>query len=35
MNADKIIIYFSIFIVVCVVIWALIMINEFNKVSKN
>jgi hypothetical protein len=35
MNTDNIIIYFSIFVIVCVVVWALFMINEFNKVNKN
>ncbi len=34
MSANDIVLYFSIFIVICVVVWAFIMINEFDKASK-
>ena len=35
MSVDSIIFYFSILVVICVIIWAYFMINEFNKASKN
>ena len=35
MNADKVVLYFSIFVGVCVIFWAYFMISEYNKVSKD
>jgi hypothetical protein len=35
MNADKIVLYFSVFVVVCVLIWAYFMISEYDKVGKD
>ena len=35
MSADNIVLYFSVFVGICVIIWAYVMINEFNKISKN
>jgi len=35
MNVNNIVLYFSIFVAVCVLFWAFFMINEFNKVSKD
>ena len=35
MSADNIVLYLSIFVGICVFIWAYVMINEFNKASKD
>lgn len=35
MNADDFVIYFSIFVGFCVIIWAYFMIREYDKVGKD
>lgn len=35
MTADDIVFYFSIFVGICVVIWAYFMIYEYNRAGKN
>ncbi len=34
MSANDIILYFSIFVGICVIIWAYFMINQYDKVNK-
>ncbi len=35
MNANDIVLYFSIFVAICVIIWAYFMISAYDKVGKN
>lgn len=35
MNADNIVFYFSIFVGICVIIWAYFMIREYDRVGKD